>query len=159
MSTMRLLPARDYYGIKAACRALVERVGGPSEASRATRLSQPDISRCISADDQHEKRFLPIDVVADLEAACNVPIGAHKLAELSGHILVPLPAAVTGNGAWAEALGALSIEDGEVLMAIGQAIMDGKITAAERDEAKRRILDAHRALARVSAMLDMEVDR
>lgn len=89
---MRQFGEKTYLGIKAACRKLVDRAGGPQQVARLTRANQGHISSAISPNEL--ERFMAIDQVADLEAEIGDPLVTRHLAEMAGFNLeakTPLP--------------------------------------------------------------------
>ena len=126
----RRLPERTYLRLKGAFGDLLHANGGGLDAAQRTRLAQPDLSRFKSTNTEHALRFAPIDVVADLEAAAGAYPVTRVLAELANCILVPLPEGMA-EGALAERTGKSAKEFGDVMVRIGLALTDGKITAAE----------------------------
>lgn len=127
----RRLNALVYQRLKAAFGDLLHANGGGLDAAKRTRLSQPDLSRCQSGNPEHALRFAPCDVVADLEHAAGYPHVTRVLAELADCILVPLPAGPSGSGALAERTGRSAKEFGDVMVRIGEAMTDGRVSEAE----------------------------
>jgi len=127
MGEARYLPARDYFGLKAASRALVEHNGGATDAAAITRADQPNISRQVGND---MDRFLAIDCVADLEAACGEPIVTRKLAEFADCLLIPVPRGARGDVLASEAA-TVTQEFGKLLTDFGAAVRDGSIHGRE----------------------------
>jgi len=152
------LAAADYRRLKSRFGELCESYGTQTEASRWTRADQTLLSRYASTNGEHPKTFAPIDVVAELEHGKR-PIVSELLAELSGHMLVPVPRALFDGSDLSLALGELGREIGDVFSDLSKAFSDGTLTAAEHNNGKRQIADAHRALAVLDALLDARLSR
>lgn len=153
----RQLPANDYAGLKAATRRLLAEAGGPVDAARATRVDHQGLSRYGNSGADHDERFIPADVIADIEAECGQPIVTRKLAELSGYLLVPVPrVALSGT-----ALGAITAsslkETSDVFVAIGDSLGDGRISQEDADRISREIDEAMAKLAALKLQVQAEV--
>jgi hypothetical protein len=146
----RQLPAADYFALKGATRQLVTASGRGPKAAVATRVRQQQLSEYGQAD---HRLFMPIDVVADLEAEAG-PVVTEQLALLCNHILVPLPA-VALDGAPLDRVSAEALKEiGDVFVALGAARADGAICS--KDAAG--ILDEiHGAIAKL-ALLKLQVE-
>lgn len=161
MSAPRELPRRDYLAIRQAERDLVTACGGPSNAARHTRISQQAISRCLSADEEHALRFLPIDVVADLEAACGQPIVSRAVASLLFFVLVPAPEALRVSGGaldLVQKVSALLAEVSDVSGGVAESLRDGAVSNDERVRLHREVREAMQALIVVDRQLDLAAD-
>lgn len=146
----RRLNSQVYSRLKAAFGDLLHANGGGIDAAKRTRLSQPDLSRCQSGNPEHALRFAPCDVVADLEHAAGYPHVTRVLADLADCILVPLPAGASG-GALAERTGRSAKEFGDVMVRIGAALADGRISAAE---AAAILTEIREAMLELSALAE-----
>ncbi|KFL27049.1 hypothetical protein JP74_09030 [Devosia sp. 17-2-E-8] len=142
----RQLPQSDYLALKGASRELVTKVGGSVHAQSVTRVRQQAFSEYGSPD---EMRFMPIDVVADLEAEVG-PVITRTLADLCHCLLVPMPQG-RGTGRVLEASGAAAEDTGKLMIELGQALRDGKITERERDALLRNI---HQIMIDLSALAE-----
>jgi hypothetical protein len=145
-----------YLRLKAAVRKLVKTAGGQESAATITRASHASLSRYGMPDDPN---FMPIDIVADLEADVGAPEVTRMLADLAGYLLVAKPPVAGGDPAWVARLSALAKESGEAISAIGQALEDGAVTPEEiRDLSLRKELrDAMEALASIDhALVEIE---
>jgi len=154
-STARYLPLRDYLTLKAAVRRLVRICGGPHAAAAITRS---DTSRLSRFGAPSEAMQAPVDVIADLEAEAGAPLVTRALADLSGYLLVPVPAAAAGEIGPGE-LGALAKEAGEAISRLGEALAgDGRVSAAEirRLNLRSEIRDALEILARIDESLKVK---
>lgn len=149
MAKGRQLPDRDYQALKAAARQLVKANGGAVAAATVTRGDHQSISRYGSAHPDNADRFMPIDVLADLESECEQPVLTRELARLSGHVLVPVPH-VTGSGRPLGIKTAQALkETSEVFVALAEAIGDGHLCA---DDATRIGQEIDEALAGLIAL-------
>lgn len=156
MSPARFLPQRDYLGLKAAFRRLVVMAGGGNEAAAQTRVAQQGLDRYGSAAPEHEDRFAPVDVIADLEAACGEPVVTRRLAELAGYVLSPLPAtkgSVSLTRVSAEAMRKVS----KVFADLGEALEnDGTIDFDEDAQLHADIMEAHEVLQALDDQITLE---
>lgn len=141
----RQLPESDYFKIKAATRQLVKVAGNSSHAALITRVSQQRLSEYGAP---QSALYMPIDVVADLEAEVG-PVLTAQLAALSHHLLVPMPEACRAGSVLGRVTGEAMKETSEVFIAIADIIKDGKITG---DEAKRFAVEIDEALAKLVAL-------
>jgi len=115
--------------IKRATRALVDAVGGGLRGAGLCRVRQQDLSDYGNRD--QPQRFMPADVIADLEAVAGYPFVTQALAREAGFELVKLPEADLGAGAdWPVLLSRFAKEGGEVMAQIAIHAADG-ITASE----------------------------
>lgn len=129
--TGRQLPANDYAAIKAATRQLIAHAGGAVAASAVTRGGHQNIGRYGSAQPDDGERFMPADVVADLESECGQPVLTRALAKLAGHILVPEPRVARSGTALGSITGKALKETSDVFVALGEGLGDGAICAAD----------------------------
>lgn len=127
----RQLPQVDYQAVKAATRQLVQMAGGASAAALVTRVAHQDISRYGSPLEDHQERFMPLDVVADIESECGEPVVTRALADLAGHILVPRPNIARSGSALGIITAKALKETSEVFVAIAESLGDGKLCAAD----------------------------
>ncbi len=141
----RQLPRSDYFGIKGATRELVGRAG-----TNCTRVDQQTLSKYGNPGEDHAERFMPVDVVADLEAECGLPIVTRKLAELSGCLLVPLPRG-TGHGALTERSHRTAQEFAEVMAGILAALADQVMT---EEEAQPVLTNIHELMLECAALAE-----
>ncbi len=139
--------------LKKHTEALVKEVG--VEASCAiTGRSKATIGRYYSDSDEHGDRFMPIDVVAQLEAASNFPHVTAALADLRGVTLsydqerrnTAAPHNVNHD------VIALAQRFGMLMAEYNSAIADGKIS---NNEAKRMLRET---LAIQQVLLDMKLN-
>lgn len=154
--TVRQLPGLDYRTLKAATRRLVEAAGGATAAAEITRGAHQHMSAYGSANPDQAERFMPIDVVADLESETEQPILTKALAKLSGFLLVPEPK-VVGSGT---ALGLVTAkalkETSEVFVALADAHGDGRICAADVAKIGREIDEAMVKLAALKLQVQLD---
>jgi hypothetical protein len=129
--TPRQLPAVDYASLKTATRALIKVIGTETDAAGVTRVAQPQLSKYVSTSPDNAEFFVPIDIIADLEAECGQPVVTRKLAELSGHELVPLPEILRDGNGLDQVSGAAVKAAGEFLAVLGSALADGKLGETE----------------------------
>lgn len=152
---MRQLPRSEYMGLKTAFRELVKSLGGGVHAASLTRVRQQEISSYGSACDDHDERFAPIDIIADLESEVG-PIVTAELARLSNHMLVPLPEVARGRRApLGRITGTAMKETADVFLRMGQLLDDGVLTEVEGKQLRTEIREAMVALA----TLDLQIEQ
>ena len=138
--------------LKKHTEALVKEVGIEA-ASALTGKSKATLGRYYSDSDEHDDRFMPIDVVADLEAASPFPHVTAALADLRGVTL-----SYDADKRNAESKGvnqdvvALAQRFAMLMSEYNQAIGDGRISA---NEAKRLLRET---LAIQQVLLDMKLN-
>ena len=158
MNKGRQLPDRDYQALKAATRQLVNAAGGTVAAAAITRGDHQSISRYGSAHPDNADRFMPIDVLADLESECEQPVLTKALARLSGHLLVQVPQVVrSGTALGVVTAGALK-ETSEVFVALADAMGDGRLCAADAVNVGREIDEALAKLAALKLQVQAEAE-
>lgn len=149
MSAARELPARDYERLKLATVDLVSGCGGTRRAELHTRVSHQQLGSYLSEEERCRETFMPIDVVADLEAEAvsrgRRPLLTEMLADLSGFILVAKPE-VGSAPSDEEALLRVARETTEALSEGWAAKADGAVTAEERVRVMRQVREAIVAL-------------
>lgn len=143
----RQLPRRDYMGLKAAFRELVEKVGGVQRAGTLTRVDKSRISLYQSVD--HEQ-YPPIDVVADLEAECGDYPVTRFLASLAHMDLIGRPRGRPVDSL-VKGIRAVSREAADAVSAMAQAAGDGDFSVEEAEEVLAEIEDLFRAASPVAA--------
>lgn len=147
--------ARRY--LKRHSEALVKAVGVEA-ASRACGKSKATLGRYYSDAPEHADRFMPIDVVAELEKAADRPIVTTALAELSGHRLDE--SADRRNappGGMNADVVALSQRFALLMSEYHQAIADGVITPNEARRMLQETLALQRVLVDIKLRLETEV--
>jgi len=158
MAKARQLPDRDYQTLKAVTRQLVNSAGGASAAAAITRGDHQSISRYGSAHPDNADRFMPIDVLADLESECEQPVLTKELARLSGHLLVPVPKVVrSGTALGIVTAGALK-ETSEVFVALADRLGDGKLCTDDAAHIGREIDEALAKLAALKLQVNAEAE-
>lgn len=158
MTSARQLPDRDYQALKAATRQLVNSAGGTVAAAAVTRGDHQNISRYGSAHPDNVDRFMPIDVLADLEIECEQPVLTKELARLSGHLLVPVPKVVRSGTALGMITAKALKETSEVFVALADAMGDGRVCLADAEKIGREIDDALSKLAALKLQVLAEAE-
>jgi hypothetical protein len=125
----RQLSQTEYLRLKARTRELIAQAGGQNICADRTRVSHTSLSRYGLP--QHPADFMPLDIIADLEAECGEPIIARELAALTGHVLVLPQDGSTEYGDWSTHLSSLSRQSGELFAELVNALADGRIDARE----------------------------
>jgi hypothetical protein len=138
--------------LKKHTEALVKDVGVEASAE-ASGKSKATLGRYYSDDPTHADRYMPIDVVARLEAAARFPHVTHALADLRGITLSydEERRNVAASGGINSDVVALSQRFAMLMGEYHQSIQDGKITINEA----KRLLSETQAIQRV--LLDMKL--
>lgn len=138
--------------LKKHTEALVKDVGIEA-ACEITGKSKATIGRYYSDSDEHDDRFMPIDVVAGLEAASRFPHVTSALADLRG---ITLSYDAEKRNAASKGVNqdvvALAQRFAMLMSEYNQAIGDGKIST---NEAKRLLRET---LAIQQVILDMKLN-
>ena len=138
----------DLRALKTAARLLVGAVGGLEAAASVCRVNK---SVLAAAYDPHQPdRYLPIDVVADLELVAAEPVVTHVLARLAGQALVPIGPA---GGLEAQALVEVFRGAADVGAEYAAAMVDARLSAAERRGIADRLLTLQAACMQAVATL------
>lgn len=142
--------------LKKHTEALVKEVGVEA-ACALTGRSKATIGRYYSDQAEHGDRFMPIDVVAQLEAASRFPHVTAALADLRGITLSydaeRHNAASTGVN---QDVVALAQRFAQLMSEYNQAIGDGKITANEAKRMLRETLAIQQVLLDIKLNLEEE---
>ena len=114
--------------LKRATRDLVDAVGGGARGSGLCRVRQQDLSDYGNRD--QPGRFMPADVIRDLEAVADWPFVTEALATERGFVLFRLPEPEDATGDWPVMLAKFGKEAGEVVSKVATHVLGG-ITARE----------------------------
>jgi hypothetical protein len=121
--------------LKQAAKALVRASGGVEAAEEYCSRKASQLS---AYGHPNAPEFMPLDVVADLEAITHGhaghPIVTRLLAQRAGYALVKLPDAAPDCGDWHRAMGALSKDVGDIVQAVCASMADetpGTVTASD----------------------------
>ncbi|HPE26533.1 hypothetical protein [Albidovulum sp.] len=143
--------------LKKHTEALVKDVGIESAAEICGK-SKATLGRYYSADPDHADRFMPIDVVAAIEAASSFPHVTVALADLRGVTLSYGEARKnTRNGGVNSDVVALSQRFAMLMAEYNQSIEDGRISI---NEAKRLLVETvamQRVLLDIKLHLEEEI--
>nr|WP_319252046.1 hypothetical protein [uncultured Celeribacter sp.] len=145
--------------LKKHTEALVKDVGLEA-ACALTGKSKATLGRYYSTADEHSDRFIPVDAVAQLEAAANYPHVTSALAELKG---VALSYDATRNHGGGHLTGgvnmdvvALSQRFAMLMAEYSDAIEDGIITINEAKRLLRETLELQQVLINMKLHLEQE---
>ena len=142
--------------LKKHTEALVKDVGIEA-ACEVTGKSKATLGRYYSDSDEHDDRFMPIDVVAQLEASSRFPHVTAALADLRGITL-----SYDGEKRNASSSGvnqdvvALAQRFGMLMAEYNQAISDGKISVNEAKRLLRETLAIQQVLLEMKLNLEEE---
>jgi len=142
--------------LKKHTEALVKDVGIEA-ACEMTGKSKATLGRYYSDSDEHDDRFMPIDVVAELEATSRFPHVTAALADLRGITL-----SYDGEKRNASSSGvnqdvvALAQRFGMLMAEYNQAIGDGKISINEAKRLLRETLAIQQVLLEMKLNLEEE---
>jgi len=143
--------------LKKHTEALVKDVGIEA-ACELTGKSKATIGRYYSDSDEHEDRFMPVDVVAQLEAASRFPHVTSALADLRG-ITLSYDAEkrnATSKGVNQDVV-ALAQRFAMLMSEYNTAIGDGVITVNEAKRMLRETLAIQQVLLEMKLNLEEEV--
>ncbi len=143
--------------LKKHTEALVKDVGIEA-ACEITGKSKATLGRYYSDNDEHGDRFMPIDVVAELEAASRFPHVTSALAELRGITLSydHEKRNSTSKGVNQDVV-ALAQRFAMLMGEYNQAIADGQITVNEAKRMLRETLALQEVLLEMKLNLEDEV--
>ncbi|WP_051230970.1 hypothetical protein [Kaistia adipata] len=154
MTIARIFSNQTYERLKGAARDLIGAAGGPRRCQGITRGTESLLSRYGA---RQEEVFAPIDVIADLEKDAGEPIVTRLLAELSGHLLVPMPVAQNTTH-WFGHLSSVLTGGSQVEVALSDALADGRIDVAEAKALRAKVLEAMTQMASLGTALDHAID-
>lgn len=138
--------------LKKHTEALVKDVGIEA-ACALTGKSKATLGRYYSDNDEHDDRFMPIDVVADLEAAARFPHVTSALADLRGITLsYDAERREPSSKGVNQDVVALAQRFAQLMSEYNNAIADGRITP---NEAKRMLRET---TAIQHVLLDMKLN-
>jgi hypothetical protein len=142
--------------LKKHTEALVKDVGIEA-ACEITGKSKATLGRYYSDSDEHDDRFMPIDVVAALEEASGFPHVTSALADLRGITLSydGEKRNATSSGVNQDVV-ALAQRFGMLMAEYNQAIGDGKITINEAKRLLRETLAIQQVLLEMKLNLEEE---
>lgn len=141
--------------LKKHTEALVKDVGIEAAAAVCGK-SKATLGRYYSTDAEHADRFMPIDVVAKIEAVARFPHVTQALAELSG-LEVSIDESRrnrTAEGAVSSDVVVLSQRFATLMAEYHQSILDGVITINEA----RRLLSETQALQKILVEMKMHLE-
>ncbi|MGL4311404.1 MAG: hypothetical protein ACRCSU_13050 [Paracoccaceae bacterium] len=137
--------------LKKHCEALVKDVGIEA-ACALTGKSKATLGRYYSDATEHADRFMPVDVVAQLEEAARFPHVTSALADLRGITLAyDQDRHLAPKGGVNQDVVALSQRFAQLMAEYNQSISDGRITINEA----KRLLNETQEIQRV--LLDMKL--
>ncbi|MBL9050197.1 MAG: hypothetical protein JNK19_08810 [Tabrizicola sp.] len=142
--------------LKKHTEALVKDVGIES-ACEITGKSKATLGRYYSDSDEHDDRFMPIDVVAQLEGSSRFPHVTAALADLRGITLSydGEKRNATSSGVNQDVV-ALAQRFGMLMAEYNQAIGDGKISINEAKRLLRETLAIQQVLLEMKLNLEEE---
>jgi hypothetical protein len=143
--------------LKKHSEALVKDVG-VEEACKLTGKSKATLGRYYSDSDEHEDRFMPIDVVAQLEASSGFPHVTSALADLRG-ITLSYDAGRRNSASKGvnQDVVALAQRFAMLMAEYNQAIGDGSISINEAKRLLRETLAIQEVLLEMKLNLEAEV--
>lgn len=143
--------------LKKHTEALVKDVGIEA-ACELTGKSKATLGRYYSDNEEHDDRFMPIDVVAELESASRFPHVTAALADLRGITLSydSEKRNSTSTGVNQDVV-ALAQRFGMLMAEYNQAIGDGKISVNEAKRLLRETLAIQQVLLEMKLNLEEEV--
>ena len=145
--------------LKKHTEALVKDVGIEA-ACELTGKSKATLGRYYSDSDEHDDRFMPVDVVAQLEAAARFPHVTSALADLKGITLsydAEKHNAPLSKGGVNQDVVALAQRFAMLMSEYNSAIADGRISANEAKRMLRETLAIQQVLLAMKLNLEDEV--
>ena len=142
--------------LKKHTESLVKDVG-IEPACELTGKSKATLGRYYSDSEEHADRFMPVDAVAQLEAAASYPHVTSALAELHGSTLnkESTPKNSSGGGINSDVI-ALSQRFAMLMSEYQQSIEDGIITVNEAKRLLRETLELQKVLIDMKLHLEDE---
>lgn len=141
--------------LKKHTEALVKDVGIEA-ACALTGKSKATLGRYYSGAEEHADRFMPVDAVAQLEAAASFPHVTAALAELHGSSLAGFGTRKDSNGGINSDVIALSQRFALLMGEYQQSIADGIITVNEAKRLLRETLELQKVLIDIKLHLEDE---
>jgi hypothetical protein len=143
--------------LKKHSEALVKDVGIEAAAALSGK-SKASLGRYYSDDSEHADRFMPIDVVAALEAAAKYPHVTSALADLRGITLSYAEgAAAPSRGGVNQDVVTLSQRFAQLMAEYNQSISDGRISINEAKRLLNETLAIQKVLIEMKLHLEHEV--
>ncbi|WP_395002517.1 hypothetical protein [Cypionkella sp.] len=142
--------------LKKHCEALVKDVGIEA-ACKLTGKSKATLGRYYSDADEHDDRFMPVDVVAQLEAAARFPHVTAALADLRGITMsYDHDRSNTPSKGVNQDVVALAQRFGMLMAEYNAAIGDGVISVNESKRMLRETLAIQQVLLQMKLNLEEE---
>ncbi len=143
--------------LKKHTEALVKDVGIEA-ACELTGKSKATLGRYYSDAEEHADRFMPVDTVAQLEAAASFPHVTTALADLRGITLSyePTQANDRKRGGINQDVVVLSQRFAQLMAEYHESILDGRITANEARRMLRETLAIQQVLLEMKLNLEDE---
>lgn len=141
--------------LKKHTEALVKDVG-IEPACELTGKSKATLGRYYSDSDEHADRFMPVDAVAQLEAAASYPHVTSALAELNGNSLSKDQTPKNSQGGINADVIALSQRFAMLMSEYQQSIEDGIITVNEAKRLLRETVELQKVLIDMKLHLEDE---
>lgn len=139
--------------LKTDFKLLVAELGTQAEAAEFTRVSQSQISDYKNIN--MPESFVAADVLADLLMATGSDRVLRILADIAGFVLIKLPGE-TGSSRVLEASGRSAEKMGALMMDLGQALTDGKLSGPEKQSIHERIRVLQVGLADLNAAVEAD---
>lgn len=140
--------------LKAATHLMVREAGGQEACAMASDRIERHQSFSDYADRKKLDKFICIDTVAEIERFAGQPIVTRTLAELSGHVLIPLPV-VPGSAAKIDLITAKAVQSfGQMLAELAEAKADGAITPDEAKELHPQIAELITKLVKLDRQIE-----
>lgn len=143
--------------LKKHTEALVKDVG-IEPACELTGKSKATLGRYYSESDEHRDRFMPVDAVAQLEAAASYPHVTSALAELHGSALEGGGAPKNSDGGINSDVIALSQRFAMLMGEYQTSIDDGVITKNEAKRLLRETVELQKVLIEIKLHLENDHD-
>ncbi len=136
--------------IKAQTKLSIRDCGGQEVAVEASSRLSRHQSFSEFADVSRMDKFICVDAAIELDRFSGNPRFAKLFAKMNGGMFVPLPAGVS-SGCLERAAGKSASEFGDVMVAIGQSLKDGKL---DNIEAKAIVKEIHEAVVALASLAE-----
>lgn len=145
---MRSISDKQGKTLKAAARRSVDMAGGGGAFQYRTRVTEAQLSKYVSPNDDNAKNFMPIDVAIEADMEAGSPIILTAMAELLGCRVVQVdhPAAFAASPLTFKDGLRIANEAADVVRAITEALEDENVDALEKKLITRQADEAIKAL-------------
>jgi hypothetical protein len=142
-----------YNSVKTAFKLLVAELGGIDAAATCTRVERSQLSNYGTPNGD---KFVPADVIMDLERVAGTPHITSALATAAGYVLVPV-AVSHGTGNLAVHAAHIGQGVGELFATLSHALRQDKPEEKQRVDLLRQLSELSRTTAETISFLKQDV--